>query len=112
MPIRHLLQITASKEIQKYNASVDREELFARFVSFSGAPRKHPHDPGRILLVTDPFSLHTSFYEFESDDIAYAEELNTIVTPDGETVNMVRIWVRKGSIGLHCTPFIVEDTSR
>ena len=112
MPIRHLLKISASKEIQKYNASVDREELFARFVSFAGAPRKHPYDPTRILLVTDPFSQQTSFYEFDSDDIVYAEEINTLVTPDGESVNMVRIWVRKGSIGLHCTPFLVEDTSR
>jgi len=112
MPIRHLLQISASRAIQRYNANVDREELFSRFVSFSGSPRQHPFDPKRILLVTDPFSSHTSFYEFESDDIAYAEELNTLVTPDGETVNMVRVWVKKGSVGLHCTPFLVEDTRR
>ena len=112
MPIRHLLQLSASKHLQKYSAGVDRDELFARFVSFAGAPRKHPYDPNRILLVTDPFSMHTSFYEFESEDIVYAEEINTLVTPDGETVNMVRIWVRKGSIWLHCTPFLVEDTRR
>jgi len=112
MPIRHLLQISASKEIQRYSANVDREELFSRFVSFSGAPRQHPFDPTKILLVTDPFSSHTSFYEFESDDIAYAEELNALVTPEGETVNMVRLWIKKGSVGLHCTPFLVEDTRR
>jgi hypothetical protein len=37
------------------------------------------------------------------------EERPSIVNLDGETVNMVRIWVKKMSIGLHCSPFRVED---
>ena len=112
MPIGHLLELPASKNLQKYNTRLDREELMGRSVSFAGSPRKHPTDPGCLLLVTDPFSQHTSYYEFKSDDIVFAEEMATLVTPEGETVNMVRIWVRKGCIGLHCTPFMVEDTRR
>jgi hypothetical protein len=112
MPIRHLLDASTSKALQKYNAKIDRQELFTRFVSFSGVPRKHPNDSSRILLISDPFSLHTSYYEFIAEDIVYAEEINTVVTPDGKTATMVRIWVRRGSIGVHCTPFQVEDTTR
>jgi len=112
MPIRHLLDASTCKALQKFNTKVDRQELFTRFVSFSGLPRKHPSDSSRILLISDPFSQHTSYYEFTADDIVYAEEINNVVTPDGETATMVRIWVKRGSIGVHCIPFHVEDTTR
>jgi hypothetical protein len=39
------------------------------------------------------------------------EELPNIVTVDGETVTMVRVWIKKMSIGMRCSPFIVEDTA-
>ena len=110
MPIRHLLAAVTRRELQRYDSNVSREELYANFVSFTGAPRKHPYDPDRLLLVTDPFSQHTSFYEFDTGDIAYAEEINTLVAPEGETVTMVRIWLRKGCIGVLCSPFVVADT--
>lgn len=112
MPIPHLLAKTMKKELQKFDSNVNREELSAKFVSFTGAPRKHPYDNSRLLLVLDPFSQHTSFYDFETVDVAYAEEVNTIVTPEGESVTMVRLWLKKGCIGIHCSPFQVADTRR
>jgi hypothetical protein len=30
---------------------------------------------------------------------------------DGETVTLVRAWIKKMSIGIRCAPFIVEDTT-
>ncbi|MEJ2689990.1 MAG: inorganic pyrophosphatase Ppa [Deltaproteobacteria bacterium] len=110
MPISSLLATAPKKELQKFNDKMNRDELSANYISFTGAPRKHPYDPSRLLLVLDPFSQHTSFYDFETGDIAYAEEINTIVTPEGESVTMVRIWVKKGCIGIHCSPFQVADT--
>jgi inorganic pyrophosphatase len=29
---------------------------------------------------------------------------------EGTTLTMVRIWVKKGSIAVRCTPFIAADT--
>ena len=37
------------------------------------------------------------------------EKLPNIVNVDGETVNMVRLWVKKMSTGVLCTPFFVEE---
>jgi inorganic pyrophosphatase len=60
--------------------------------------------------VTDPFSTNTLYYEFSKDDISYLEELPNLVSLDGDTITMVRIWVKKMSVGIRCAPFIVEDT--
>jgi hypothetical protein len=39
------------------------------------------------------------------------EEMINLVDIDGETVPMVRIWVRKKSIGARASLFIVDDTT-
>jgi inorganic pyrophosphatase len=62
-----------------------------------------------VVLVADPYSKQNVYYEFNKMDISYVEELPSIVNLDGETVTMVRIWLKKMSIGLRCSPFIVED---
>ena len=46
-----------------------------------------------------------------SQDILYVEEISSIAVPDGSTVSMVRIWVRKGTTGLKLVPFYVQDTT-
>jgi inorganic pyrophosphatase len=42
--------------------------------------------------------------------MTYVEELTSLVTQDGETIPMARVWVKKMSVGIRCSPFIVEDT--
>jgi hypothetical protein len=39
------------------------------------------------------------------------EELPNIVNLEGKTIMMVRVWIKKMSIGLRCSPFVVEDTA-
>ena len=97
-------------EIQAYAkaGNVDRKA----HLPFSGSPRKHPHDPDRIILVADPFTPSTFYYEFRIKDIGFAEELPSITNMEGESVPMARIWVRKKSVGIRSTPFLVEDLSR
>ena len=77
-----------------------------------GAPQRHPYDPDKITLIPDPLSTHTFYYEFAAEDISYVEELASVVNIEGETISMARIWVEKGSMGLRCSPFVVEDTVR
>ena len=98
-------------EIQAYRQPKDRKILRRTHVAYSGSPQRHPYDAHKIILVADPYSSHNVFYEFYKDDIDYVEELPSIVNMDGETIFMVRAWIKKMSIGIRCSPFIVEDIS-
>ena len=97
-------------QIQAYRPPKDIHTLRAQYVSFSGSPRKHPYDPDKIILVADPYSMNTLFFEFGKREIAFVEELPSIVDMDGNTVTMMRLWVKKGALALRSTPFIVGDT--
>jgi inorganic pyrophosphatase len=96
--------------IQAYQKPKNVQTLRKTHVSFSGSPKKHPYDTGKVILVSDPFSTNTLYFDFNKDDISYLEELPNLVNLDGETITMVRIWVKKMSVGIRCSPFIVEDT--
>ncbi len=94
-------------EIQAYSkaGSIDRNT----HIPFSGSPRKHPYDSNRFILVADPFTPNTFYYEFKISDIGCAEELSSMTNIDGESVTMARIWVKNNSVGIRCTPFIVHE---
>ena len=98
-------------EIQTYRQPKDRKALRSTHVAFSGSPQRHPYDREKIILVADPYSTHNFFFEFYKGDISYVEELPNIASVDGETVTMLRIWIKKMSIGMRCAPFIVGDTA-
>ncbi len=97
-------------EIQTYAniKNVDR----SNHTPFSGSPKKHPYDKSRVILVADPFSDNTFYYEFRATDITFAEELSSITNIDGESIPMVRIWVKNNSVAIHCNPFIVNTIKR
>ena len=99
-------------QIQAYQKPKDIRLMRKTHVSFSGSPKKHPYDTEQVILVADPFSTNNLFYEFNKEDISYVEELSSLVNQDGETITMARIWVKKRSVGIRCSPFIVEDTGQ
>ena len=110
MPITKFLQEAEKHELQPYTKPKDVKNLKETHVSFSGSPRKHPHDKERVILLADPYSTNTFYYEFKIKDISFVEELPNIVNMDQQAVTMARIWIKKKSIGIRCAPFIVEDT--
>jgi inorganic pyrophosphatase len=110
MPITKILKISREFEIQAYKKPEDIRQMYLTHVSFSGAPFHHPHDNEKVLLLADPFSSNALYYEFYTKDISFAEHLENLVDPDGKTVNIVRVWVKKKSVAIRFTPFIVEDT--
>lgn len=112
MPLTNILQETSRLEIQAYERPQDVRNLRHSHVSFSGAPYKHFFDPEKIILIVDPYSSNNFYYEFRADDVDYLEELSNVVTPEGEAIAMVRVWVKKGCVGLRCTPFRVDDFMR
>ena len=97
-------------EIEAYERPKDLKELKKTHVPFSGSPLKHPHDPKKVILVPDPYGSSPFYYEFNSDDVSFAERLPNIVNLEGETTPVVRLWVKKLSRGIIYTPFLVEET--
>ena len=110
MPSSYFLQKAETLEIQTYKKPKDIQALRKTHIPFSGLLKKHPYDSRKVILITDPDSTSTSYYEFKTGDIACAEEMPTLVNMDGETMSIARIWVKKKSIGVRFIPFIVEDT--
>ncbi len=81
-------------------------------VPFTGAPQRHPTEDDKLILVSDPFSSNTCYLEFLLVDVDFVEKLPSLTTPGGDSAPMARVWVKKGSLALRSTPFIVEDTSK
>jgi hypothetical protein len=109
MPLTDLIQKSKKFEIQSYRKHADPKELKKTCVPFTGSPQKHPYIREKILLLIEPYDNNTMYYEFTTKDIFHVEELPNITDIDGETVTMVRIWVKKGSIGIRSIPFSVDD---
>jgi inorganic pyrophosphatase len=107
-----LIKQTEHFEVDKFKRPKNIKHLNLTHIAFSGSPRKNPHDAFRIILVADPYSGNTFYYEFNIEDIAYVEELPKLVSPEEEIIPMVRVWVRKGSIAVRSTPFVVDNTLR
>ena len=76
-------------------------------VSFSGFLQKHPTDPDKVIIIPDPHNRDQAYFEFSRGDIRYLEKLPGITTLEGETANITRIWVKKNSIAVRCTPFFI-----
>ena len=105
-------QESAKLEIQTHKRPKDIRMLRETHVSFTGSPQRHPYDANKAILIADPHSTNTYYYEFNKDDISFLEELPSIVNIEGETVTIVRIWVNKMSVAVRCTPFVVADTGK
>lgn len=109
MTVKKLLKETKKFEVEAYKKFPD---LLLDHVPFTGAPKKHPYRKDKVVLIADPFSTLTSYYEFNIEDIEGVEELPSLATLEGQAVTMLRVWVRKGSIGVKKIPFVVEDIRR
>jgi inorganic pyrophosphatase len=111
MVVKNFPQEIKKFETETFQRPKNLKELKRTHVPFSGSPLKHPLDPKKVIFIPDPYTTSPFYYEFKSDDIAFAERLPNVVNLKGETVTMVRFWVKKMSVGTLCTPFVVEGTT-
>ncbi|MCK9275323.1 MAG: hypothetical protein M0P57_09545 [Syntrophales bacterium] len=107
MPIDKLLRETG----EKFELDTYIRDLTVEYVPFTGTIKQHPYEKDKIILIVDPLSTRLAYLEFNTGDIGAADELPSLVTLAGDSVRMVRIWVKKGSLGIQSLPFIVEDTA-
>jgi hypothetical protein len=109
MSVLKYLETKPIFDLAKYEPHPDLER---DCIAFVGAPRKHPYDEEKILLVIDPFSSHTAFYEFLIRDIRHVDKEPNIATDGGENLAMMKLWVGKGTRGVKILPFEVADPIR
>ena len=107
MAIITALQKVEKLEIEKFSAPKDIRSLSKTHVPYTGSPQKHPLDPDQIILIPDPYNIRSPYLEFSRKAITHVEKLAKIVNLEGDTFTMARIWVKKGSIAIQCTPFQV-----
>lgn len=110
MPITKFLQEIKKFEIRTVKEVRRFKDLRDTHVPFSGSPHRHPYAADKFILIVDPYSA-SLYYEFNTNDVDFAEELPSIVDLNGETVTMILIWVKKQSLAVRCSPFVVENHS-
>jgi inorganic pyrophosphatase len=81
-------------------------------VTFVGHPRRQPNDSSKLLLVQDVPGNQPVVTEFNLEDVRSIETMPSPVTDSGETVQLVKVWVRRGAVGVVLEPFEVNDPPR
>jgi hypothetical protein len=104
MGISSYLETAPLSSIAKYTGSPPRDA-----VPFTGFPRQHPSEKGKLILVYDPLGKNPVVLEFKFDDVLFVEEIHSAVTESGEGVPLVKLWIRKCSHGVILEPFEVAD---
>ncbi len=100
--------IAENKELQKYTEPM---RLADEAVPFIGQPKKHESESDKIFLRLNPLSSNGAILEFKTEDIVFAENVKTVSQKDGAAFQIVKIWIRKGSVGIKLEPFSVQDFS-
>ncbi len=100
--------ISKNKALQKYT---EPNRLSEEAVPYIGQPKQHESEPDKIYLRLNPLSSNGAILEFKTDDIIYAENVKTVSQKDGAAFQIVKIWIRKGSVGIKLEPFSVQDYS-
>jgi hypothetical protein len=79
-------------------------------VPFSGYARQHPSDPEKVLLIEDPLGIAPRIMEFKKEDLLGVEDTASPVSQGGtEVLPMIKIWVRRGAMGVMLDPFEVDE---
>jgi inorganic pyrophosphatase len=104
MSVGTYLETLPLNEIARYSGGRPRNAL-----PFAGYLRQHPSEKNKLILIHDPLGMNPSVLEFKIEDVLYVEELHSAVSPNGEGVPLVKIWVRKGAHGVIIEPFEVDE---
>lgn len=100
--------IAKNNSLQKYT---EPNKLSTEAVPFIGQPKQQESEPDKIYLRLNPLSSNGAILEFKTVDIVYAENVKTVSQKDGGAFQIVKIWIRKGSVGIKLEPFSVQDYS-
>jgi hypothetical protein len=102
--ISSYLEARPLSEIEKYIKGPPKNS-----VPYTGHPRQHPSEKDKLILIHDPVGENPLVMEFKVDDVVHLEEIPSAVTEAGEGVRLVKLWIRRGAIGVLMQPFEVKD---
>lgn len=103
MGISHFLESLPMFEIIKVTDGPPKNA-----VSFTGHPRQIPSEKSKVILINDPLGDNPAIIEFNLDDVVFVEDLHALITEKGESLRLVKIWIRKGARGVIFEPFVVD----
>lgn len=95
------------EEAERLEIAPYKPETHIEGVAYTGALRKHPYDASKCLLIADPTSCEPSIIEFRVEDVLGADEMPSPVDEKGKSLQLVKLWIRKGSFGIRYEPFEV-----
>jgi hypothetical protein len=104
MSISSYLEAKPLSEIEKFIKGSPKDSI-----PYTGHPRQHPSEKDKLILIHDPLGRSPQIMEFKIDDITHLEEEPSAITEAGEGVRLVKLWIRKGAIGVLMQPFEVQD---
>ena len=79
MSIKPFLRTSPIHDLAIFRPHINLEK---EAVAFTGAPRKHPYDEEKMLLILDPFSANTMFYEFNMENILHVDDMPNVATEE------------------------------
>jgi len=88
---------------------VNKNRLPKEAVPYIGQAKQTESEPGKILLRLSPLSENGPLVEFNTEDILFAENVETVSRKDGTSFQVVKVWVRIGSVGIKLEPFSVQN---
>lgn len=94
-------------ELIRYRSGTPKDAL-----AFIGTLRKHPYDEDKCILFADPTGTEPSILEFRKSDIRAVEEQPSLVDETGHSRQVVKLWIRRGSLGVRYEPFEVDSPLR
>jgi hypothetical protein len=112
MDLIELLEEEPLYEITRYKSGAPQDA-----VAFAGTVRKHPYDADKCILLADaPLSSSAgstpAILEFRKADVLGMEELASPVDESGHSRQVLKLWIRRGSLGLRYEPFEVDEPLR
>lgn len=106
LPFDIIKVISEERELSKFS---NPHRLHKEAVPYVGHAKQLKDTPEKIFLRLDSISSHGQMLEFKTKDVIHAEDVNTVTKENGQAIRIVRIWVKKGSIGIKLEPFVVTD---
>jgi hypothetical protein len=99
-------------EMIRYHSGAPKDAI-----AYAGTLRKQPYDEGKCILFAEPQGAESespapSILEFRKSDIVAVEELPSIVDETGHSRPVMRLWIRRGSLGIRYEPFEVGEPPR
>lgn len=97
-------EITRGRALEKYS---NIHRLLNEAVPYVGHPKQSASEPDKIFLRLNPLSSDGALLEFKTEDIVFAENVETVANNDGETFQIYKVWIRIGSVGIKLEQFTV-----